>query len=155
VDLTYRSEYVEDVEGQWQGYKDGNAERAWGLTGWGRRAGTGAYLDWVMGNAMLPAIDPLSIAECDQDDPPQDCNPEPEHTGIQKIDREEVEELSEIVTRYGGADGRPVTSLDVLGALREHAGDVDVAFLDDLFERIAFLELGLESARARALAAAS
>ena len=83
VDLTYRHEYVEDPAGQWQGYKDTDEERAWGLSGWGRRAGMGAYLDWVTGNAVLPEEDA-----------------DPEHVGIQKIDRRTVIDLDEIVTHY-------------------------------------------------------
>jgi hypothetical protein len=94
VDLTYRSAYVEDPSGQWQGYKDTDEERAWGLAEWGKRAGTGAYLDWVVGNAILPAEDP-----------------NPDHVGIQRIDREHNEDLDEIITaaediqsRIDGAD---------------------------------------------------
>lgn len=55
VDLVYRSNYVEDPTGQWQGYKDSDTDRAWGLDGWSRRAGQGAYFDWVVANAILPA----------------------------------------------------------------------------------------------------
>lgn len=80
ADLTYRAEYVEDPEGQWQGYKDTDPERAWGLDGWGRRAGQGAYFDWVVGNSLLPAEDP-----------------DPSHFGIQKIDRKTVDDLDEII----------------------------------------------------------
>jgi hypothetical protein len=81
VDLTYRSAYVEDPTGQWQGYKDSDPERAWGLDEWSRRAGQGAYFDWIVGNALLSAEDSA-------------------HTGIQKIDRTTVRELSEIVAQY-------------------------------------------------------
>ncbi|NJL29298.1 MAG: hypothetical protein HC897_16140 [Thermoanaerobaculia bacterium] len=84
VDLTYRSEYVEDPSGQWQGYKDTDPQRAWGLDGWGRRVGQGAYLDWVVGNSLLPDVDP-----------------DPAHVGIQKIDRKTVDELDEIFAAYG------------------------------------------------------
>lgn len=83
VDLTYRASYVEDPAGQWQGYKDGNSDRAWGLDEWARRAGQGAYLDWVVANALLPAEDP-----------------NPAHTGVQKIDRTTVRELGEIASRF-------------------------------------------------------
>ena len=82
VDLTYRMNYVEDPAGQWQGYKDTDEERAWGVDDWARRAGQGAYLDWLAANAMLPAVDP-----------------NPAHTGIEKIDRLTVAELHEIVTQ--------------------------------------------------------
>ncbi|MBN2450544.1 MAG: hypothetical protein JXR77_09140, partial [Lentisphaeria bacterium] len=57
VSLTYRSRYVEDPELQWQGYKDEDPERAWGVSEWGLRAGMGAYLDWMVGNAILPTDD--------------------------------------------------------------------------------------------------
>lgn len=80
VELTHRSLYTEKPEDQWKGYKDQNRERAWGVDGWGRRAGMGAYFDWVTANAILPA---------------EDTNPD--HHGISKIDRTTVEELGEIV----------------------------------------------------------
>jgi hypothetical protein len=83
VDLTYRARYVEAPAGQWQGYKDTDEGRAWGLSEWGRRAGQGAYLDWVVGNAILPEVDP-----------------DPEHVGIQRIDRQNVEELGEIMSQF-------------------------------------------------------
>ncbi len=83
VDLTYRANYVEDPAGQWQGYKDTDPDRAWGVAEWGHRAGLGAYLDWVVGNAILPAEDP-----------------NPDHFGIQKIDRTTVDELDEIAAQY-------------------------------------------------------
>lgn len=83
VDLTYRSQYVEDPAGQWQGYKDTNTERSWGLSGWGRRAGQGAYFDWLVVNAVLPDVDP-----------------DPTHVGIQKIDRTTVDEIDEIYAAY-------------------------------------------------------
>jgi probable HAF family extracellular repeat protein len=79
VDLTYRSSYVEDPAGQWQGYKDTDPDRAWGVTEWSRRIGQGAYFDWLTANAILPAEDP-----------------NPAHTGIQKIDRMTVRELADI-----------------------------------------------------------
>ncbi|MBL9128381.1 MAG: LamG domain-containing protein, partial [Verrucomicrobiales bacterium] len=79
VDLTYRSEYVEDPAGQWQGYEDPRTDRAWGVTDWSRRAGQGAYLDWLAANAILRSEDP-----------------DPTHVGIRKIDRQTVLELGEI-----------------------------------------------------------
>ncbi|MBN1672132.1 MAG: hypothetical protein JXR37_13920 [Kiritimatiellae bacterium] len=83
VDLTYRQHYVDDPAGQWQGYKDTDQDRAWGLDGWARRAGQGAYFDWVVANAILPAQDPNT-----------------NHTGIAKVDRTTVPELLEISTAY-------------------------------------------------------
>ena len=49
VNLTYRQNYVEDPAGQWQGYKDTQTDRAWGVSGWATRAGMGAFFDWVVG----------------------------------------------------------------------------------------------------------
>jgi probable HAF family extracellular repeat protein len=83
VDLTYRANYVEDPAGQWQGYKDTKLERSWGVDEWGRRAGQGAYFDWLTANAILPAVDP-----------------DPTHFGIQKIDRTTVLDLDEIRSQF-------------------------------------------------------
>jgi len=83
VNLTYRSAFTADPDGQWQGYKDDQSERAWGLDGWGRRAGQAALFDWVTGNAILPA---------------EDTNPD--HHGISKIDRTTVDELDEVIAHY-------------------------------------------------------
>ncbi|MGK0188775.1 MAG: hypothetical protein ACI9R3_004589 [Verrucomicrobiales bacterium] len=58
VDLTYRTKYVENTEGQWQGYTDTDSRRAWGVEGWARRAGQGAYFDWITANALLPSQHP-------------------------------------------------------------------------------------------------
>ncbi len=80
VDLTYRQNYSSNPAEQWQGYKDSDADRAWGVDGWGRRATQGAYLDWLVGNAILPATDP-----------------DPDATPLEKIDRTTVLELSEII----------------------------------------------------------
>jgi subtilisin-like proprotein convertase family protein len=83
VDLTYRQKYVEDPAGQYQGYKDTDASRAWGVTEWARRAGQGAWFDWLTANTVLPAKDPNT-----------------NHTGIQKIDRTTVTELGEIAAQH-------------------------------------------------------
>lgn len=77
VDLTYKDLYTENPEGQWQGYKDVDSTRAWGVDGWVKRSHIGAYYDWVVGNSILTAEDT-------------------KHTGIQKIDRETVGELQDI-----------------------------------------------------------
>jgi len=79
VNLTYRLNYTEDPNGQWQGYKDTKTDRAWGVDEWARRAGMGAYFDWLAANTILPAEDP-----------------DPNHTGIEKVDRRTVTELAEI-----------------------------------------------------------
>jgi hypothetical protein len=89
VDLTYRQSYVADPEGQWQGYDDVQPQRAWGLSEWGRRAGMGAYFDWVTVNAIVPSEDP-----------------DPSHVGIQKIERATVSHLDEIASQYKKIQGQ-------------------------------------------------
>ena len=117
VNLTYRSSYVEDPAGQWQGYKDTDADRAWGLAEWGKRAGQGAYFDWVVGNAILPAEDP-----------------NPEHVGIQKVDRKTVQELAEIVTQSQSVQAKVDEADRGLNPLGLAKGvvpfDIDPSFLD-------------------------
>jgi len=53
--------------------------RYWGMDHWAARVSQGAYVDWVVGNAILPPVDP-----------------DPTHEGIQKVDRTTVPELSEL-----------------------------------------------------------
>lgn len=83
TDLTYRLNYVDDPSGQFQGYPDTDPERAWGVSEWARRTGSAALFDWAVANAILPAVDP-----------------DPTHTGIEKIDRTTVPELNEIVAGF-------------------------------------------------------
>ena len=53
---TFRELYTPATLQQRLGYPDRrSSQRAWGLTDWGQRAGQGAYLDWAMANALLPA----------------------------------------------------------------------------------------------------
>ena len=79
VNLTYRTTYVDDPSGQFQGYKDTDTDRAWGLFEWAQRTRQAAYVDWLMANTILPASDP-----------------DPTHSGITKIDRTTVVEIAEI-----------------------------------------------------------
>ena len=59
--------------------------RQWGIDHWASRTGQGAYLNWVVGNSMLPAVDV-----------------DPTHEGIRKIDRTTVPELTELATTGDG-----------------------------------------------------
>jgi hypothetical protein len=79
VNDTYREHYVEDETAQWQGYTDVNRDRAWGVQDWARRAGQGAYFDWLTANALLPAVHPNTTL-----------------TGIQKVDRQENADIAVI-----------------------------------------------------------
>ncbi len=93
-DLTWRQDYQAVRTGGWnhfgatkvnaqRQYTDGvtnyASTRYWGTDHWASRAGQGGYLNWVVGNAMIPAQDP-----------------NPLHEGIQKIDRTTVPELPEL-----------------------------------------------------------
>lgn len=77
VQMTYRDSYVADPESQWQGYIDTDVNRAWGVEGWARRSGQGAYFDWVTANALIPAEHPNSS-----------------YTGIRKVDRTTVKDIA-------------------------------------------------------------
>ena len=79
VDLTYRVQYVADPESQWQGYIDSDRKRSWGVEGWARRAGQGAYFDWVTANALIPSQHPNSS-----------------FTGLRKVDRTTVTDIAAI-----------------------------------------------------------
>jgi hypothetical protein len=93
VELTYRKHYVDDPSGQWQGYKDTDAARAWGVDEWGRRAAQGALLDWAMANAVLPE----TATARDRIAPDGGTVPA---ALIQLIDRAKVPELAEIAGHF-------------------------------------------------------
>jgi len=79
VRQTYRDKYVDAPEAQWQGYTDTNPDRAWGVDEWARRAGQGAYFDWVTANALLPSEHPNATLE-----------------GVRKVDRQENGDIAVI-----------------------------------------------------------
>lgn len=79
VNLTYREKFVEDPEAQWQGYTDSNPDRAWGVDEWARRAGQGAYFDWITANALLPSEHPNTTLE-----------------GVRKVDRRNNSDIAVI-----------------------------------------------------------
>jgi hypothetical protein len=83
VNLTFRNNYVENPAKPWQTQPDTDTNRAWGLGEWSCRAGQGALFDWVVANAILPDVDP-----------------NPNHTGIQKIERANIRELPEIAEHF-------------------------------------------------------
>ena len=62
-----------------------NVTRYWSLDHWATRSVQGAYLSWVVGNAIVPAQDP-----------------NPLHEGIQKIERSRVPELAELAVTAEG-----------------------------------------------------
>ena len=96
-DLTWRQDYQAVHRDGWSAFGrtrenarrsfvniDGGTNqsvRHWGLDHWASRVGQGSYLNWVVGNAILP-----------------DEDPDPTHEGIQKVDRLTVTELRELTT---------------------------------------------------------
>lgn len=82
VDLVYRQAYTENPNGQWQGYRDTNTDRAWGVLETAQRTGTAALCDWLTANAMLKGEET-----------------DPAKTGIRKVDRTTVGELSLIAAQ--------------------------------------------------------
>ncbi|MGH7788801.1 MAG: hypothetical protein ACRERC_18160 [Candidatus Binatia bacterium] len=115
VDLTYRQRWVDDPAGQWQGYKDTDPNRAFGVAEWAARAGQGAYFDWVVANAILPSA---------SDKPP----------GIEKIDRTTVPELNEIVSQFHAVQAKldqADAGLNPVGLAKNVVPfDIDPTFLD-------------------------
>ena len=92
-DLTWRHDYLPGRTSGWDymatnrvstrvvtnGTTGVNIVRHWGMDQWASRTGQGALLNWVVGNAILPDLDP-----------------DPSHEGIQKVDRTTVPELLEL-----------------------------------------------------------
>ena len=133
VDLTYRNRYVANPAGQFQGYTDTNPERAWGLSEWGRRAGMGAYFDWVTANSILPSEET-----------------DPSREGISRIDRSTIRELGEIASHYADIQGQVDEADAGLNPLGLATGvvpfDIDPSQLDRFnktqFEQIADRAMG-------------
>ncbi len=90
LDLTYRKSYnpAAITTATWTHLRDGRLNsqtgitRTWGVDDWATRGGQGSFLHWVTANSTLPDVDP-----------------DPNHEGIQKIDRTTVPELTEIVNQ--------------------------------------------------------
>ena len=91
MELVFRQSYRSgDVQG-WNRFGETRSNtnrvvtsvRHWGLDHWASRVGQGAYLNWVVGNSLLPSVDP-----------------DPSHEGIQKIDRTTVLELTQLPLTY-------------------------------------------------------
>jgi hypothetical protein len=85
--LTWRQDIPPGTARGWASFSPSRATagaqppviRYWGADHWAARSGQGAYLNWIVGNSMLPDVDP-----------------DPEHEGIRRIDRTTVPELTEL-----------------------------------------------------------
>jgi len=86
VGLVHRQSYLDDPAAGWSHLRDGKVNprtgvtRNQGLDEWVARSAQGSFLNWVAGNALLPA---------------KDTNPN--HSGVQIIDRTTVPELGQLV----------------------------------------------------------
>ncbi|MBI4657418.1 MAG: LamG domain-containing protein [Verrucomicrobia bacterium] len=86
-DLTWRKDFVPGDDAGWKYFATNRVNttrsqpvpRYWGLDHWATRTGQGAYLNWAVGNSILPEVDS-----------------DPTHEGIQKVDRTTVPELKEL-----------------------------------------------------------
>lgn len=86
-DLTWKRDYQAGRDTGWNHFSGTRAntslvpptQREWGMDHWAARTSSGAYLHWAVANSILPAVDP-----------------NPEHEGIQKVDRTTVPELQEL-----------------------------------------------------------
>ena len=88
-DLTWRRDYQSGSGIGWEHLSETKENtttrnlpttRYWGMDHWASRTGQGAYLNWIVGNAILP-----------------DEDPDPAHEGsIQQVDRTTVPELKEL-----------------------------------------------------------
>ena len=82
--LVYRQSYKDDPASGWNHYSDTTPPNSstgitseQGLDEWVSRSEQGAYFNWVVGNALVPDVDPYN-------------------SGVQKIDRTTVPELAEL-----------------------------------------------------------
>ncbi len=88
--MTWRQSYHDDVASGWSHFRDNklntrtNERRQFGVDEWAARGTGGAYLNWVVGNAMLPDVDN-----------------NPTHNGVQVVDRSTVVELVELAEAGG------------------------------------------------------
>lgn len=88
-DLTWRKDFIPGQRSGWKHFATNRVNttrlqpvpRKWGADHWASRTAQGAYLNWAIGNAILPDVDP-----------------DPTHEGIQKVDRSTVPELKELAT---------------------------------------------------------
>lgn len=117
VNRTRRLHHSEDRDQLWAQLSDSNTNRAWGASDWACRAGQGAIFNWAVANTLLPYEDP-----------------DPDHEGIQKIDRTTVPELGEIAGSFRSlqtAEDGINAGLNPLGlAAGAVSFDIDPALVD-------------------------
>jgi hypothetical protein len=94
VSLVHRQSYKDDAASGWSQFRDGKLNsktgvtRNQGLDEWVSRSAQGSFLNWAAGNALLP-----------------DKDTNPNHSGVQIIDRTTVPELNQLVSAAGSFQG--------------------------------------------------
>jgi hypothetical protein len=94
VSLVHRQSYKDDAASGWSQFRDGKLNsksgvtRNQGLDEWVSRSAQGSFLNWAAGNAMLP-----------------DKDTNPNHSGVQIIDRTTVPELNQLVSAASSFQG--------------------------------------------------
>ena len=83
-DLTWRRDYQSGTGNGWSHFSTNRSTakrtRSWGMDHWAARTAEGAYFNWIVGNAIIPEVDP-----------------DPAHLDtIQQVDRTTVPELQEL-----------------------------------------------------------
>ncbi|MGA1194331.1 MAG: hypothetical protein ACO3ZG_08150, partial [Kiritimatiellia bacterium] len=136
LQATYRYHYVDDPSAQWQGYTDVNEDRAWGVQGWARRAGQGAYFDWLTANALLPSQHPNENLE-----------------GIQKVDRTANDDIKVISANLNMAQQVFDDANSGLNPLRLAPGAVPFDVNPELMTDLIFGKTHFEQIYERAVAA--
>jgi len=137
LDATYKKYYTDDPAGQWQGYKDSYPDRAWGVDEWARRAGQGAFFDWVTANTILPDSVPATA----QDRTKYVTGSNGSLTAvtipgadIQQIDRSKVPELQSIATQFHKIQAKMAevdSGINPLGLVKGVVPfDIDPAMID-------------------------
>jgi len=87
VNLVHRQSYKDDPASGWSQFRDGKPNSKTGVTcnqgldEWVSRSAQGSFLNWAAGNALLP-----------------DKDMNPNHSGVQIIDRTTVPELNQLVS---------------------------------------------------------
>lgn len=117
VNLSFRKFYKSDDRARLAGYPDPHSKRAWGPVDWARRAGQGAYFDWIVGNAILP---PRYCDPARADHSRSGCDPDADD--VRRIDRATVPELNEVPLRYRAIQlelDRASAGLNPLGLVRD------------------------------------
>jgi len=101
TELTWKAE---STEGARDLMEDSDPARAWGVKDWARRAGQGAYLDWITANSLIPAVDEAHTTFDDLNGNGKKDDGEPTVTkpgqALQRVDRTSVDGMAAIPAEF-------------------------------------------------------